>query len=74
MLHTSFEKGFVGRESFHSTLKAYNNSCAEMRSEARDAFISNSSSLSEMRIIESTLTSYNKYGDACIMLIYAAYI
>jgi hypothetical protein len=34
-----FEKGSVTRESIDSTLKAYNNSCAEMRSEARDAFI-----------------------------------
>jgi TPR repeat protein len=34
-----FEKGEVSRESINSTLAAYNNSCAEMRSEARDAFI-----------------------------------
>ena len=27
------------RESIDSTLTAYNNSCAEMRSEARDAYI-----------------------------------
>ena len=38
-LRTFFEQGFVSRESIKSTLKAYNNSCAEMRSEARDAFI-----------------------------------
>jgi hypothetical protein len=37
-LITSFEKGHVSRESINSTLAAYNNSCAEMRSEARDAF------------------------------------
>jgi TPR repeat protein len=34
-----FEKGEVSRESIDSTLVAYNNSCAKMRSEARDAFI-----------------------------------
>ena len=30
---------FVSRESINSTLAAYNNSCVEMRSEARDAYI-----------------------------------
>jgi TPR repeat protein len=40
-----YEKGlrlgysFVSRESIDSILTAYNNSCAEMRSEARDAYI-----------------------------------
>ena len=34
----SFQLG-VSRESVDSTLAAYNNSCAEMRSEARDAVI-----------------------------------
>ena len=34
-----FEKGLVSRETIDSTLAAYNNSCAEMRSEARDACI-----------------------------------
>ena len=34
-----FEKGLVSRESISSTLLAYNNSCVEVRSEARDAFI-----------------------------------
>jgi TPR repeat protein len=34
-----FEQGLVRRESIDSTLSAYNNSCAEMRSEARDAYI-----------------------------------
>jgi len=38
-LRTIFEKGFVSRESIDSTLTAYNNSCAETRSEARDAYI-----------------------------------
>ena len=33
------EKGVVSRESIDSTLNAYNNSCVEMRSEARDAYI-----------------------------------
>ena len=34
-----FEAGVITRESINSTLAAYNNSCAEMRSEARDASI-----------------------------------
>ena len=38
-LRKFFEKGVVSRESIDSTLAAYNNSCVEMRSEARDAFI-----------------------------------
>jgi TPR repeat protein len=38
-LKTFFEKGIINRESIKSTLTAYNNSCAEMRSEARDASI-----------------------------------
>jgi len=49
-LRESFEEGYVSRESINSTLAAYNSSCAEMGSEARDAFISNLSSLIEMRI------------------------
>jgi hypothetical protein len=36
-IKTFFEEGFVSRESIDSTLIAYNNSCAKMRSEARDA-------------------------------------
>ena len=35
----AFNHGMVSRESINSTLTAYNNSCAEMRSEARDAAI-----------------------------------
>ena len=38
-LRTCFEKGYVSRESIDSTLTEYNSSCAEMRSEARDAAI-----------------------------------
>jgi tetratricopeptide (TPR) repeat protein len=34
-----FEEGLVSRQSINLTLEAYNNSCAEMRSEARDACI-----------------------------------
>ena len=34
-----FELGLVSRNAINSTLTAYNNLCAEMRSEARDAFI-----------------------------------
>jgi len=39
LLTLCFEKGHVSRESIDSTLAAYNASCAEMRSEARDAYI-----------------------------------
>jgi hypothetical protein len=38
-LRINFEKGCVSRELIDSTLTAYNNSCVEMRSEARDAAI-----------------------------------
>jgi TPR repeat protein len=38
-LLVALKKGHVSRQSIDSTLDAYNNSCAEMRSEARDAFI-----------------------------------
>jgi TPR repeat protein len=38
-LRLYFKEGLVSRESTDSILAAYNNSCAEMRSEARDAFI-----------------------------------
>jgi TPR repeat protein len=38
-LKQAFEFGLVSRDEIDSTLTAYNNSCAEMRSEARDAFI-----------------------------------
>jgi TPR repeat protein len=38
-LRRAFEHGIVSRESMDSTLAAYNMSCAEMRSEARDICI-----------------------------------
>jgi hypothetical protein len=38
-LRTLFDQGVVCRESIDSTLAAYNSSCAEMRSEARDSGI-----------------------------------
>ena len=38
-LRTGFEGVFVSRESIDSSLTAYNNSCTEMRSKARDAAI-----------------------------------
>jgi TPR repeat protein len=38
-LRESFEKDWVSSESIYTTLAAYNNSCAEMRSEARDNYI-----------------------------------
>jgi TPR repeat protein len=40
-LRLLLEKGVISRESIDPTLKAYNNSCAKMRSEARDAAIIN---------------------------------
>jgi TPR repeat protein len=38
-LQTFYEQGAVSRNAIDSTLTVYNNSCAEMRSEARDAYI-----------------------------------
>ena len=38
-MQTVFVVGRVSRESINSTLAAYNTSCAEMRSEARDAYM-----------------------------------
>jgi TPR repeat protein len=38
-LLVALENGEVSRESIYSTLTAYNEYCAEMRSEARDAYI-----------------------------------
>jgi TPR repeat protein len=38
-LLVDFKRGIVSRDTIGSTLTAYNNSCAEMRSEARDAAI-----------------------------------
>ena len=38
-LVTNFGLGRISRELIDSTLAAYNNSCVEMRSEARDAYI-----------------------------------
>jgi hypothetical protein len=38
-LTKNFEQGWVSRDTIDSTLTAYNSSCAEMRSEARDAVI-----------------------------------
>jgi TPR repeat protein len=35
----AFEKGYISKESIDSTLAAYNDCCAEMRSETRDAYI-----------------------------------
>jgi hypothetical protein len=34
-----FKKGHISRDAINLTLKAYNNACAEMRSDARDAYI-----------------------------------
>ena len=38
-LRTRVEKGAVSGESLDSTLSAYNNSCAEIRSKARDVYM-----------------------------------
>jgi hypothetical protein len=38
-LRESFEEGYVSRESIDTTLAAYNSSCVEMRSKARDSYI-----------------------------------
>ncbi len=38
-LKISFEKGHTSKESIDTALTAYNSSCAEMRSKARDAYI-----------------------------------
>jgi TPR repeat protein len=38
-LLVALENGLVRKESIDSTLTAYNESCAEMRSEARDNYI-----------------------------------
>ena len=35
-----FNQGLTSRATIYATLTAYNNSCAEMRSEARDAYTS----------------------------------
>jgi TPR repeat protein len=40
----AFNHGLVSRESIDSIMISYNNSCTEMRSEARDAFIQNACS------------------------------
>ena len=48
-LLTCFEEGDVRRESIDSTLEAYNNSCAEMRSEARDDEINGWTTRSNIR-------------------------
>ena len=45
ILRKAFEQGVISRESIDSTLTAYNSSCAEVRSEARDACIN---AISEM--------------------------
>jgi TPR repeat protein len=35
-LQIEFKRGYVSQDAINSTLKAYNNACAEMRSKARD--------------------------------------
>jgi tetratricopeptide (TPR) repeat protein len=64
-LRTFFEQGLVSRESIDSTLAAYNNSCAEMRSEA--IRVSNSNwTLKSADVLshgeeESYLSKYGKF-------------
>ena len=48
-MRTCFEVGFVSRDTIDSTLVAYNNSCMEMRSEARDANINKDLTKSQCR-------------------------
>jgi hypothetical protein len=36
MIENSFKRGLVQTDVYEPTLKAYNNSCAEMRSKARE--------------------------------------
>ena len=38
-MRVEFEQGYVRRESINSTLSAYNNSCVEIRSKARDVYM-----------------------------------
>jgi hypothetical protein len=38
-LLVALKKGMVGTDAIDATLTAYNTSCGEMRSKARDAFI-----------------------------------
>jgi TPR repeat protein len=38
-MQKAFEQGLISRDEIDSILTAYNNSCAEMRSEARDAYM-----------------------------------
>ena len=39
ILQMEFEKGHVSRDAINSIMTAYNNSCAEMRSKARDNYL-----------------------------------
>jgi TPR repeat protein len=56
-LQFGFQQGGVSRELIESTLTAYNNSCVEMRSEARDARIR---AMIEMKWQDTTLQSARK--------------
>jgi hypothetical protein len=47
LLRIRVETGYVSQESIDSTLEAYNNSCAERRSESRDNYIINNYILQE---------------------------
>jgi TPR repeat protein len=55
-LRKSYENGIVSRDEIDPILTAYNNSCAEMRSEARDAFIQWRADLAAERERESNQT------------------
>ena len=62
-LITLFKKCSISRESIDSTLAAYNSSCAEMRSEARDSYYKLGLCFQEGSVtresIDSTLAAYN---------------
>jgi predicted secreted protein len=50
-LRLYFERGYVSRNSIHVTLTAYNKTCTEMRSEARDKYIQAITSLANQNSI-----------------------
>jgi TPR repeat protein len=52
----AFNEGLVSRDAIDSALTAYNNSCAEVRSEARDAFIQMTVDHAAERLRESNQT------------------
>ena len=63
-LLVALKEGYVSRESINSILAAYNKSCAEMRSESRDACINGK--LTEFKLcITPTYPSVNVFYASC---------